>query len=75
MGISFLQDVFLSTSDPALFKHLVYTKVPFPKPLVVLKWSIMAYFVKSILKVLPLVVALAFFKSILSPSYSSFATL
>jgi len=31
--------------------------------------------VKSVLKVLPLVVVLAFFKGILSPSYSSFTTL
>jgi hypothetical protein len=35
----------------------------------------MAYFIKSVLKVLPLIVTLAFFKGILSPSCSSFATL
>jgi hypothetical protein len=35
----------------------------------------MAYSAKSVLKVLPLIVALAFFKGILSPSCSSFATL
>jgi len=35
----------------------------------------MACSTKSTLKVLPLIVALAFFKGILSPSYSSFATL
>jgi len=35
----------------------------------------MAYSAKSALKVLPLIVALAFFKGILSPSYSSFTTL
>jgi hypothetical protein len=35
----------------------------------------MAYFIKSVLKVLPLIVTLAFFKGVLSPSYSSFATL
>jgi hypothetical protein len=75
MGINFLWDVSLSTSDPALFKRLVCAEVPFPRPLVVLKWSIVAYSVKSVLKVLPFVVALAFFKGILSPSCSSFATL
>jgi len=36
-GSSFLWDVSLSTSDPALFERLVYTKVPFPRPLVVLE--------------------------------------
>jgi len=35
----------------------------------------MACSAKSILKVLPLIVVLAFFNSILSPSYSSFTTL
>ena len=35
----------------------------------------MACSAKSALKVLPLIVALAFFKGILSPSYSSFTTL
>jgi len=35
----------------------------------------MACSAKSVLKVLPLIVVLAFFKGILSPSYSSFATL
>jgi len=35
----------------------------------------MACSVKSALKVLPLIVALAFFKGILSPSCSSFTTL
>jgi len=35
----------------------------------------MACSVKSALKVLPLIVALAFFNGILSPSYSSFTTL
>jgi len=35
----------------------------------------MAYSVKFTLKVLPLIVVLAFFKGILSPSYSSFTTL
>jgi len=35
----------------------------------------MAYSAKSTLKVLPLIVVLAFFKGILSPSYSFFATL
>jgi hypothetical protein len=75
MGSSFLWDVSLSISDLALFKCLVYTKVPFLRPLVVLKWSIVAYSVKSILKVLPFVVALAFFKGILSLFCSSFATL
>jgi len=34
-----------------------------------------AYSVKSTLKVLPLVVVLAFFKGVLSPFYSFFATL
>jgi hypothetical protein len=75
MGINFLWDVSLFISDLALFKRLVYTKVPFPRPLVILKWFIVAYSTKSALKVLPFIVALAFFKSILSPSYSSFATL
>ena len=75
MGSSFLRDVSSSTSNPALFKRLVYTKVPFPRPLVVLEWSIIACSAKSILKVLPLIVVLAFFKGVLSPSYSSFTTL
>jgi len=35
----------------------------------------MAYSTKSALKVLPLIVILAFFKGVLSPSYSSFTTL
>jgi len=35
----------------------------------------MAYSAKSILKVLPLIVVLAFFKDVLSPSYSFFTTL
>jgi hypothetical protein len=75
MGSSFLRDISLSISDLALFKRLVYTEVPFPRLLVVSKWSIIAYSVKSALKVLPFIVALAFFKGILSPSCSSFATL
>jgi len=75
MGSSFLWDVSLSTSDLALFKRLVHAKVTFPGPLVVSEWSIIAYSVKSILKVLPLIVVLAFFKGILSPSCSFFATL
>jgi hypothetical protein len=75
MGNSFLQDISLSISNLALFKHLVYTKVPFPRPLVVSEWSIIVYSIKSVLKVLPLIIALAFFKGILSPSYSSFITL
>jgi len=75
MGSSFLWDVSLSTSNPALFKRLVYAKVSFPRPLVVLKWSIMACSAKSVLKVLPLIVVLAFFKGILSSSCSFFATL
>jgi hypothetical protein len=75
MGISFLWDVSLFINNPALFKRLVYTKVPFPRPLVVLEWSIIAYFIKSVLKVLPFIIALAFFKGILSPFCSSFATL
>jgi len=38
LGIGFLQDVSLSTSVLALFKHLLYTKAcPLHKPLVVLK--------------------------------------
>jgi hypothetical protein len=76
LGIGFLQDVSLSTSVPALFKRLLRAKAyPLYKPLVVLEWSLIAYSTKSVLKVLPLIVALAFFKGILSPSYSSFATL
>ena len=75
MGNNFLRDIILSTSNPALFERLVYAEVPFPRPLVVLEWSIIAYSTKSALKVLPFIVALAFFKGILSPSYSSFATL
>jgi len=35
----------------------------------------MAYSAKSALKVLPLIIVLAFFKGVLSPSCSSFATL
>jgi len=35
----------------------------------------MACSVKSMLKILPLIVVLAFSKGLLSPSYSSFATL
>jgi hypothetical protein len=34
-----------------------------------------AYSTKSVLKVLPLIVVLAFSKGLLSPSYSSFTTL
>jgi len=34
-----------------------------------------AYSIKSALKVLPFIVVLAFFKGVLSSSYSSFATL
>jgi hypothetical protein len=75
MGSSFLWDVSLFISDLALFKHLIYTKVPFLRPLVVLKWFIIAYSIKSVLKVLPFIVALAFFKGILSPFCSSFTTL
>jgi hypothetical protein len=75
MGNSFLQDISLFISNLALFKHLVYAKVPFLRLLVVLEWSIIAYFIKFILKVLPFIVILAFFKGILSPSCSSFATL
>jgi len=75
MGSSFLQDVSSSTSDPALFERLIHAEVPFPRPLVVLEWSIIAYSAKSALKVLPLIVALAFFNGILSPSCSSFTTL
>jgi hypothetical protein len=75
MGNSFLRDIFLFINDLALFKHLVYTKVPFLKPLIALKWSIMAYSIKSTLKILPFIVTLAFFKGILSPFYSSFTTL
>jgi hypothetical protein len=75
-GIGFLQDVSLSTSIPALFKRLLYAKAcPLYKPLVVLEWSLIACSTKSVLKVLPLIVVLAFFKGILSPSYSSFTTL
>jgi hypothetical protein len=71
-----LQDVSLSTSVPALFKRLLRTKArPLYEPLVVLELSSIAYSTKSALKVLPLIVVLAFFKGILSPSYSSFATL
>jgi len=37
-GVGFLQDVFSSTSVPALFKHLLHVKAfPFYKPLVVLE--------------------------------------
>jgi len=76
LDVGFLQDVSLSTSIPALFKHLLRAKAfPLYKPLVVLEWFLMAYSVKSVLKVLPLIVALAFSKGILSPSYNSFATL
>ena len=71
-----MQDVSLSTSVLALFKRLLYTKArPLYKPLVVLELSLMAYSTKSVLKVLPLIVVLAFFKGILNPSYSSFTTL
>jgi hypothetical protein len=76
LGIGFLQDVSLSTSIPALFKRLLRTKArPFREPLVVLELSLIACSAKSTLKVLPLIVVLAFFKGILSPSYSSFTTL
>jgi hypothetical protein len=75
MGNSFLQDVSLSISDLALFKRLIYAKVPFLRPLVVLKWFIITYSIKSVLKVLPFIVILAFFKGILSPFCSSFTTL
>jgi hypothetical protein len=76
LGIGFLQDVSLSTSVPALFKRLLRAEArPLYEPLVVLESSSMACSAKSTLKVLPLVVALAFFKGILSPSCSSFATL
>ena len=75
-GVGFLQDVSSSTSVPALFKRLLHTKArPLRKPLVVSESSSMACSTKSALKVLPLVVALAFFEGILSPSCSSFTTL
>jgi hypothetical protein len=73
-GIGFFWDVSL-TSNPALFKRLVRAKVFLYEPLVVLELSLMACSAKSILKVLPLIVVLAFSKGLLSPSCSSFTTL
>ena len=71
-----MRDISLPTNIPALFKRLLRAKAfPLYKPLVVSKSSLVAYSIKSALKVLPLIVVLAFFKGVLSPSYSSFTTL